>query len=68
MIGNDDHRNAPEWKAAIAKKLELDAMFEDSPENLDAMPHGVKRFMVCNPEIHQLDRYIKSMRIVPESV
>lgn len=51
----------PLWKAAVAKDLGLHVMFEDSPENLSAMPEGIKRVWICDPEFFDLGKCIKNM-------
>ncbi len=38
--------DAPVWKSRWAKRVRLDAMFEDSPDNLNAMPNGVAKFLL----------------------
>lgn len=37
---------APEWKAQVAEELKIDMLFEDSLDNLKAMPPGVVRVWV----------------------
>jgi hypothetical protein len=53
--------SAPAWKREIAETLDLDIMFEDSPEVLDQMPEKVKRFWFCNPEIINLKAAINGI-------
>ena len=50
------------WKSELAKKLELDVMFEDSPEVLSEMPEKVKRIWICDREIYNLKTCIAAMR------
>lgn len=38
----------PAWKARVVKALGIGCMFEDSPENLAAMPGTVTKFLVAN--------------------
>lgn len=54
----------PQFKARIARKLKIDVMIDDSPENLAAMPDGVKRMWVCDPNIFDLKKCIKAMKTV----
>jgi hypothetical protein len=54
--------DAPEWKSRLATELDLDIMFEDSPEILEAMPSKVKRFWLCDPDIFDLPSAIAGMR------
>ena len=54
--------DAPEWKARVAAELGLDIMIEDSPEVLAAMPEGVKRMWLCDPDFYDLPTCIEAMR------
>jgi hypothetical protein len=56
-----DVSSMEEWKGTLAAELGLDAMFEDSPEVLAAMPPGVKRVWICDPEWHDLRSCIRGM-------
>jgi hypothetical protein len=59
-------REWPEdFKERMARELELDTMFEDSPENLAAMPEGVRRFWLCDPDVFDLDLCVKTLRMNP---
>lgn len=57
-----EEKDAPAWKRKIAKELDLDVMFEDSPEVLDQMPDKVKRFWICNPEVINLQSAIMGLK------
>lgn len=46
--------SAEDWKAAMATALKLDVMFEDSPENLHAMPEDVKTVWLCDRSLFNL--------------
>ncbi len=61
LPGPDDH-DPPTWKARVAEELGLDAMFEDSPEVLAAMPTGVRRFWLADPEVFNLDVCVGALR------
>ena len=50
------------WKGKLAEKLDLDIMFDDSPEVLDKMPLKVKRFWMCNPEVINMQHVITGLR------
>lgn len=52
----------PEWKAAVAQRLELDLMIEDSPEVLARMPASTARLWLCDPEVFDLDVCIRALR------
>jgi len=51
---------APEWKAGVAKELELDLMIDDSPEVLSEMPESVRRLWLCDPEIFNLNTCVRA--------
>lgn len=59
---NHSKLNAPEWKSKLATEYRLDVMFDDSPENLAAMPPQVKRFWLCDPEVYSLRVCIQALR------
>jgi hypothetical protein len=61
-LPSDTVSSAPDWKAEVAKDIGLDIMFEDSPENLAAMPDGVINFLVCDPFVVDLEKVIGSLR------
>jgi predicted ATP-dependent endonuclease of OLD family len=54
--------NPVAWKRELAKVLDLDMMFEDSPEVLDGMPEKVKRIWICNQEIFNLKICIAALK------
>lgn len=49
------------WKAEMAGKLELDVLFDDSPEVLAALPQTCKRIWICDT-IFNLDVCIAALR------
>lgn len=49
------------WKASVAGRLGLELMFEDSPENLAAMPPGVGRMWLVDPEVFDLDHIVAGL-------
>ena len=51
-------RDCPAWKASIVTEQGIEVVFEDQPEVLEAMPEGVVRFWLCNPEIFQLGKML----------
>jgi len=56
-----DHEDIPEFKARMARELELDVFFDDMPEAFTEMPPGVKRFWLCDPEVYDLKRMIDAL-------
>ena len=50
------------WKADVCTRLGLDLMIDDAPEVLAALPAGIKRLWVCDPEVFDLDVCIKAMQ------
>jgi len=56
------NRLPAEWKAEVAKALQLDLMFDDSPEVLAGMPATTKRVWLCDPEIFDLRVCIAAMK------
>ena len=56
-----DHEDIPQFKSRIARELELDIFFDDMPEAFTQMPHGVKRFWLCDPEVYDLNRMIDAL-------
>ena len=55
----------PSWKSALATRLELDLMIEDSPEVLARMPAGTARMWLCDPEVFDLDICVRALREAP---
>ena len=53
-----DHEDIPQFKARMARELELDIFFDDMPETFTQMPPSVKRFWLCDPEVYDLKRMI----------
>lgn len=62
LLPPDEVSDPPSWKAEVARRLGLDAMFEDSPEVLAAMPAGVKRFWLADPAVFDLERCVAAPR------
>ncbi len=56
-----DHEDIPQFKARMARELELDIFFDDMPEAFTQMPPKVKRFWLCDPEVYDLKRMIDAL-------
>lgn len=50
------------WKGKLVRQLDIEIMFEDSPEVLSNMPKNVKRIWICDPEMFDLNAAISGMR------
>jgi hypothetical protein len=57
--------SAPRFKARIAASLGLDLMIDDSPEVLAAMPPGVRRLWLCDPNFFDLGRCVQALNERP---
>ena len=53
---------APRFKAGVVAHLGIEAMVEDEPEVLEAMPPGVLRLWVCDPAWVSLRHCIEGLR------
>jgi len=56
-----DREDIPQFKARMARELELDVFFDDMPEAFTQMPRGVKRFWLCDPEVYNLGQMIDAL-------
>ncbi len=56
-----DHEDIPQFKARMARELELDIFFDDMPETFCQMPPKVKRFWLCDPEVYDMKRIIDAL-------
>jgi hypothetical protein len=61
MFHPQNHEDIPQFKARMARELELDIFFDDMPEAFTQMPPGVKRFWLCDPEVYDLKRMIDAL-------
>lgn len=57
----ESDESAAVWKSRKAAELGLEMMIEDSPEVLAAMPEGVHRMWMCDPDVFDLDVCIRAM-------
>lgn len=57
-----DNRSAAEWKRSIVTEARIDLMIDDSPEVLAAMPPGVHRVWLCDPEVFDLNACIRALQ------
>lgn len=57
-----DFSSPPRWKARVATQLGLDLMIEDSPEVLAAMPSGVQRLWIADPDVFDLARCVRALQ------
>lgn len=54
------------WKAEMAKKLGLAVMIDDAPEVIAAMPKGVLRLWLADPEVFDMNKCVKALKEVPK--
>ena len=51
----------PDFKARIARELDLDIFFDDMPEALLKLPPKCIRFWMCNPSVYDMNKVVDNL-------